>query len=158
MALGSFGPGSLVVAALQYEQLTGSEKAAILILSISSERVRSLLENLENDEVERIFAAVSRFEEIPPQLQERVLDEFREAIGHREVAIRGGRQRALQLVDSTLLGQRAAEIFEKLNRDEKRIDWTLRPFEPGFIAETREKASQLTHLRWTPAPTLEVTN
>ncbi len=126
------------MAVISFDQLTGSEKAAILILSISSDRVMDLLGRLENDEVERIFAAVSRFEEVPPAVQDHVLDEFRETIGHREVAIRGGRQRALQLVDATLQGERATQIFEKLNRDEKRIDWTLRPFEPEFIAETLE--------------------
>ena len=58
---------------LSYEQLTGSEKAAILILSLSAGRVRHLLDRLENDEVERIFAAVSRFEEVPSPIQDRVL-------------------------------------------------------------------------------------
>lgn len=121
---------------MQTDQLTGSEKAAILILSLPRDEVKSLLARLQNEEVERILAAVSRFEEVPPKVQEQVLSEFREAIGTRETAIRGGRQRALELVGEALEGERASQVFEKLDRDEKRVDWTLRPFEPQFIADT----------------------
>ena len=62
---------------MQYEQLTGPEKAAILILSIDPGLVSGLLSRLENDEIERLLAAVSRFEEIPPGIQDR-------AVGHQQ--------------------------------------------------------------------------
>jgi len=120
---------------VQFENLTGPEKSAILILSLQPHQVQEMLSQLEDGDVERILAAVSRFDEIPTAIQERVLTEFSEAVGHREVAIRGGRERALRLIEKGLEEDRAKGIFEKLGRDEKRIDWTLRPYEPAFIAE-----------------------
>jgi flagellar motor switch protein FliG len=120
---------------MQYESLTGSEKAAILILSIPANQVSAMMARLEDEQVEQILAAVSRFEDVPPSIQERVLNEFQESVGNREVAIRGGRELALHLLETSVDPGRSGEIREKLGRDEKRIDWTLRPYEPEYIAE-----------------------
>ncbi|MCP4039201.1 MAG: flagellar motor switch protein FliG [bacterium] len=121
--------------ALQFEMLTGAEKAAILMLAMGPERVRELLSKMEDHEVERILASVSRFDEIAASILDRVLQEFVEAIGHHELNIHGGRERALALISQTLDGERAKHLKEKLGRDEKRIDWTLRGYSAEFIAE-----------------------
>ncbi|MCG8589713.1 MAG: flagellar motor switch protein FliG [Proteobacteria bacterium] len=122
------------MASVAYEKLSGSEKAAIVILSLPPDAIRKLLSRMENNEVERILAAVSRCEEISPTVQEKVLADFREAIGSGELSIRGGRHRAFELVNSTLEPDRAEQIVEKLGRDERRVDWTLRNYTPEFIA------------------------
>ncbi len=121
--------------ALQFEMLTGAEKAAILMLAMGDERVRELLSKMEDHEVERILASVSRFDEISATILDRVLEEFIDAIGHHELNIHGGRERALSLISQTLEGDRATKLKEKLGRDEKRIDWTLRGYTAEFIAE-----------------------
>ena len=76
---------------LQYELLTGVEKAAILMMAISPQRVQELMQRLDDDEVERILASVSRFDTIPSSTLEKVLREFQEAIGKHEISIQGGR-------------------------------------------------------------------
>ncbi len=121
---------------MDLEQLRGPEKAAVLILSLPKDMVRDFIAQLEDDEVERIMAAVSRIDEIPPKVQDRVLEEFTAAIGRREEAIVGGRARARRLVQENLDPSRARAILDKLGQDERRIDWTLRPFTPEFIAST----------------------
>ncbi len=124
---------------IQYELLTGAEKAAILMLALPADRVRQLLAKLDDSEVERILAAVSRFDEIPATTLDKVLREFQEAIGKHELSVHGGRERALGLIQSTLEAGRASRLMEKLGRDEKRVDWTLREYSPSFIAETIEQ-------------------
>ena len=121
---------------MDYEALSGAEKAAIVILSMPPDTVGDLVSQLGDDDVHKALAAVSRLDEIPPSVQERVLAEFRSALGKRDYAIAGGRKRARELLGSTLEPDRAAGILEKLGRDEKRIDWTLRAYDPGFVAET----------------------
>ncbi len=121
---------------IEFEQLTGVEKAGVLVLSLPPDMVRAFLSRLENGEVERVLAAVSRLDEIPPRVQEKVLMEFQELLGQRDYAIRGGRERALDLIERTLDDVRAGEILAKLGRDEKRIDWTIRSYEPAFVAQT----------------------
>lgn len=124
------------MAALQYEFLTGAEKAAILMLALPPQRVGTLMAKMDDGEVERILAAVSRFDEIPATVLDRVLQDFQEAIGRHELSIHGGREQALGLIQSTLEESRANKLMEKLGRDEKRVDWTLRAYSPSFIAET----------------------
>jgi flagellar motor switch protein FliG len=120
---------------LQYELLSGVEKAAILMMALSPGRVRELMTRLEDDEVERILASVARFETVPSSTLEKVLVEFQEAIGKHEISIQGGREQALALISGAIDHDRANRLVEKLGRDEKRIDWTLRDYAPDFIAE-----------------------
>ncbi|MCH7866243.1 MAG: flagellar motor switch protein FliG [Myxococcales bacterium] len=122
------------MSAIQFEMLTGAEKAAILMLAMGPDRVAELLAKMEDHEVERILASVSRFDEIAATILDRVLQEFIDAIGHHELNIHGGRERALNLISETLEGERAKRLKEKLGRDEKRIDWTLRGYSSDFIA------------------------
>jgi flagellar motor switch protein FliG len=120
---------------MDFERLTGPEKSAVLVLSLPEDAVRGFLSRLADEEVERIMAAVSRLGEVPPHVQENVLREFRDALGSAEHAVLGGRSRALSLIRSALDESRSRQILEKLGRDEKRLDWTLRSFEPPYIAE-----------------------
>ena len=120
---------------LQYELLTGIEKAAILMMALSPGRVQDLMTRLEDDEVERILASVARFDNVPSSTLEKVLQEFQEAIGKHEISIQGGREQALALIAGSIDDDRANRLMEKLGRDEKRIDWTLRDYTPEFIAD-----------------------
>lgn len=121
---------------MEYESLTGPEKVAIVVLSLPDDQVRAFLGQLEDDEVEKSMAAVSRMEQVPTRVQQLVLQEFQETLGRAEEdSIRGGRKEALSLVEAALSPDRADRILENLGRDEKRIDWTLRAYQPFFIAD-----------------------
>ncbi len=123
---------------LQYELLNGVEKAAILMMALQPSRVQALMERMDDQEVERILASVSRFEVIPASTLEKVLLEFQEAIGKHEISIQGGREQAMALISGSIDEERASRLMEKLGRDEKRIDWTLRDYSPEFIAQQLE--------------------
>ncbi len=120
---------------MDLESLTGAEKVAIVILSMREDVVRNFLDQLVDEEVEKALAAVSRMDEIPARVRDLVLQEFEEALDRRDESIVGGRKQALHLVESALDPERASKILENLGRDEKRIDWTLRAYQPGFIAD-----------------------
>ena len=120
---------------LQYELLTGVEKAAILMMALTPNRVQDLMKRLEDAEVERILASVARFDTVPSTTLDKVLQEFQEAIGKHEISIQGGREQAMALIAGAIEDDRANRLMEKLGRDEKRIDWTLRDYTPEFIAD-----------------------
>lgn len=120
---------------LQYELLNGVEKAAILMMALTPKRVQDLMHRLDDEEVERILASVARFDTVPATCLDKVLLEFQEAIGKHEISIQGGREQALALIAGSIEDDRASRLMEKLGRDEKRIDWTLRDYTPAFIAE-----------------------
>ena len=41
----------------------------------------------------------------------------------------------MALISGSIDDDRASRLMEKLGRDEKRIDWTLRDYTPEFIAD-----------------------
>ncbi|MEZ4330223.1 MAG: flagellar motor switch protein FliG [Myxococcota bacterium] len=120
---------------LQYELLSGTEKAAILMMSLPPARVRELMARLDDKEAERILVCISRFEVIPASVLERVMRDFQEAIGKHEISVQGGREQAFSLIAKAIDPARAERLKEKLGRDEKRIDWSLREYGPDFVAE-----------------------
>lgn len=119
---------------LQYELLNGTEKAAILMMSLPPARVRELMARLDDTEAERILVCISRFEVIPATVLERVMRDFQEAIGKHEISVQGGREQAFSIISKAVDADRALRLKEKLGRDEKRIDWSLREYSPDFIA------------------------
>lgn len=121
---------------MDLENLTGTEKAAVLVLSLPQDDVRELLAQLADAEVERILEAVARFDRIPAAVQERVLDEFRQSLGGHEADLAGGRERAVGLARHALAPDRAPLVAERLARGERRIDATLREYEAAFVAQT----------------------
>ncbi len=121
---------------MEYEALTGPEKVAIVILSSPPGQARELLALLEDAEIEKALAAVSRMDQISSRVQSLVLQEFEETLGRSlEQNVRGGREQAIELVTSALDPDRAKRVLENLGRDAKRIDWTLRSYQPAFIAD-----------------------
>lgn len=119
---------------LQYELLSGTEKAAILMMALPPARVRELMKRLEDTEAERILVSISRFEVIPSSILERVMRDFQEAIGKHEISVQGGREQAFSIISRAIDPERAQRLMEKLGRDEKRIDWSLREYSTDFIA------------------------
>lgn len=115
---------------------SGSEKAAILILSLPAEGARELLSRMDEEEVERILAAVSRIEAVPSELQARVLEEFQERIAGRTGAVFGGAARTLEIIETLLPPTHAERLRAKYRRDYAPIAWALHPHTPAFIAQS----------------------
>ncbi|MEB2344455.1 MAG: flagellar motor switch protein FliG [Deltaproteobacteria bacterium] len=115
-------------------ELSGPEKAAILILSLPEEGARELLSRMDEEEVERILAAVSRIDSVPAELQARVLEEFRERIAGRSGAVFGGAVRTLEIIETLLPPTHAERLRAKYRRDYAPIAWALHPHTPAFIA------------------------
>ncbi len=121
---------------MDWDRLSGSEKAAVFVLSIPQAIAREYLNSLDDKEIERILSAVARFDVVPPEIQMRVMAEFREAMARREIEMRGGADRARFIAEATLPDERAKRVLDRLGEEDKRIEWTLLPFSPQFIAET----------------------
>jgi len=128
---------------MEFNSLTGPEKAGILIMSLPEEAARAFIERLDDDEVQRIMTAISLMGEVSPGLQRRVIADFEKTRRQQETSIAGGRERAADLIQRTVGGDRAERILARLGSDGSGIDWTLRAFEAPFIAETlREEHPQ----------------
>lgn len=121
---------------MDFDHMTGVDRAAVLALSLPSDQARALLSRLGDDELERVLAAVARLDEVPEPVQEKVLAEFRASNEQRGEVRVGGRARAVALAHGVLDSERAERVSRHLGRDETRIDRVLARFEAGFVART----------------------
>ena len=121
---------------MNYEQLTGSQKAAILILSLSNDLQRKMLSDLGEDNTERILSSISQLKDVPHPVQRKVAVEFARLLQQSQSALSGGPEQALHLIDNTLDTSQAQKLRPKFGNRDERIDWVLEDYEPEFIAET----------------------
>lgn len=119
-------------------ELSGSEKAAILVLSLPDAEARALLERMDADEIESVLGAIPRVEAIGAETQARVLDELRERVEGSAAAAMASPERALDWIDELLPAERAERLRLAAQRDAAPIAWALHPHAPGFVASTIE--------------------
>ncbi len=117
------------------ESLSGADKVAVVILSMGPEAARGFLERMSDDEIERILRAVSRIDEVSPEVRDEVLAEFNATLAEKDGVLTGGRERALALIEGALDAGRARLFRERLGTADPDIASTLRGFAPEFIAE-----------------------
>jgi flagellar motor switch protein FliG len=121
---------------LDAASLDGASKAAVLVLSLPEDDARALLEHMQEDEIEQVLQAVARLDDVPPEVQAQVLDEFRERVQRGNAAPAGGSERALGLIDALLPEERAERLRLYHQRESAPIPWALLPHAPAFIADT----------------------
>ncbi|MBK5224007.1 MAG: flagellar motor switch protein FliG [Acidimicrobiia bacterium] len=97
------------------ERLTGVQKAAILIMTMGTERGAAILKTMRETEVTEIMGEVARLTDVTDDMVEAVLAEFAvTASAQRYVAI-GGIDVARELLEATVGERRAEEIFGQLS-------------------------------------------
>lgn len=120
---------------MELTELSGTDKAAIVLLSLPEDAARGLLDRLTESELEEILAAVASLQTVTPEVQATVLAEFRtriEATG----GICGGTTRVLDLIERALPEGRAESLSVFYRRHEQPVAWVLHPHTPAFIART----------------------
>jgi flagellar motor switch protein FliG len=91
--------------------LTGTQKAAVLLLQMGKDRSAKVLRSMQESEVAAIMAEVARFKTVKPEVADSVLDEFA-AIAQTKTGITaGGLELARELLDASVGEQRAGEIL-----------------------------------------------
>ena len=136
-------------------QLTGVQKAAILLLRLGNEQAGLLLRKLARSEVAAIMAELSRLGSIDPQLADAVVEDFLGlAVGGDTRPLMPGDVRTARELLSKSLGDRVAyEVLRDLDRTTNEAPFQfLQGLEPGTVADNiREEHPQtialvLTHL------------
>jgi flagellar motor switch protein FliG len=65
-----------MVKAMQKNELTGKQKAAILLISLGPDVSASIYKHLSEDEIEQLTLEISSVRKVEPSLKEAVLHEF----------------------------------------------------------------------------------
>ena len=95
--------------------LTGSQKAAMLLLQLGRDRAARVLQRLDEHEIEELTAEIVRLEHVDQTLADEVVDEFWSAatlgVG---VGVGGGSALAEKLLVASLGQERATEMMGRL--------------------------------------------
>ena len=115
-------------------EITGVQKAAVLLIALGPERSSQIFKHLKDDEIEQLTLEIANTKSVPSDLKESVLDEFYEVCLAQQYISEGGIAYAKELLDKALGEERARDVIGRLT-----ASLQVRPFE--FVRKT--DASQL---------------
>ena len=115
-------------------EVSGLEKAAVLLISLGPERSANIFKHLKEEEIEQLTLEIANTISVPPSVKDKVLDEFYEICLAQQYIAEGGVNYAKELLERALGADKARDVIGKLT-----ASLQVRPFE--FVRKT--DASQL---------------
>lgn len=117
-----------------YTEITGIQKAAVLLIALGPERSSQIFKHLKDDEIEQLTLEIANTKSIPSELKDEVIEEFYEICLAQQYIAEGGIAYAKELLDKALGEDRARDVIGRLT-----ASLQVRPFE--FVRKA--DASQL---------------
>ncbi len=105
-------------------ELTGKQKAAILLLSLGSEISAAIMKNLREDEIEELSLEIANIRRVPAEIKDQVLEEFYQICLAQEYILSGGIDSAREILEKALGSHKAHDIIGKLT-----ASLQVRPFD-----------------------------
>lgn len=111
------------------EELTGLQKASILLITLGPEKSAEIFKHLKEEEIEELTLEIANTRSISPEVKEEVINEFYQICLAQQYIAEGGIGYAKELLEKALGGEKAANVISKLT-----ASLQVRPFE--FIRKT----------------------
>lgn len=94
--------------------LTGREKAAILLISLGTERASQIYKHLKEEEIEQLTLEIANLRKVDSDVKDAILEEFYEICLAKNYIAEGGIGYAKEVLEKALGGQKALELINKL--------------------------------------------
>lgn len=114
--------------------ISGVQKAAILLITLGPEKSATIFKHLKEEEIEQLTLEIANTRSVSPQMKEEVMNEFYEICLAQQYIAEGGIGYAKELLEKALGAEKAKDVINKLT-----ASLQVRPFE--FVRKT--DASQL---------------
>jgi flagellar motor switch protein FliG len=111
------------------QELTGREKAAILLISLGPEKSAQVFKHLKEDEIETLTLEIANTTTVLPETKDEVLNEFYQICLAQQYITEGGIAYAKNILEKALGEAKAYEVISKLT-----VALQVRPFD--FIRKT----------------------
>ncbi|MCR5216863.1 MAG: flagellar motor switch protein FliG [Lachnospiraceae bacterium] len=115
--------------AVEEEEYTGIQKAAILLIALGPEKSAAVFKHLKEEEIEALTLEIANTSSVSPSTKEDVLNEFYEVCLAQQYIAEGGINYAKELLEKALGEDKAKQVIGKLT-----ASLQVRPFE--FIRKT----------------------
>jgi len=105
-------------------QLTGRQKAAILLISLGPETSAEVFKHLREEEIEQLTLEIANVRKVDANEKESIMEEFYQICVAQEYLTQGGIEYAKDILQKALGPQRAVDILNKLT-----ASLQVRPFD-----------------------------
>ena len=95
-------------------ELSGLEKAAIVLVALGRETSSQVMRNLPDVEIERLTTEIARLKHVDPETEMAVLKEYYSMLQASEFISEGGIDFAKEVLESSLGKSRAGDILKKI--------------------------------------------
>ena len=119
--------------------LTGTQKAALVLIQLGNEAASRILHQLNEHEIEQITTEIARLQHVDDETVASVLDEFKASSSRGPGFSQGGLTFARKLLEETIGRDKAAAVLERLAGQIQ-----VQPFEFLMHADARQVVSLLT--------------
>ena len=116
------------------DNVSGLQKAAILLIALGPERSANVFKHLKEDEIEELTLEIANTRNITPKVKDAVISEFYQVCLAQQYIAEGGINYAKEVLEKSFGADRAMDVIGKLT-----ASLQVKPFE--FIRKT--DASQL---------------
>ena len=120
------------------DQLSGKQKAAVLLMSLDVDIAAKVFKELDMKEVEQIAVEITSLRDLPSSIVEQVIEEFYQLMTAQSFLVEGGLEYAQILLEKSYGLEKAREIVEKI-----RILTTVRGFNILKKSDPQQLASFL---------------
>ncbi len=115
--------------------LTGPQKAAILMVVLGSDISSEIFKFLREEEIERLTVEIANLPKINPEEREQVMREFHEIMMAQRFILQGGVDYAKDLLTRSLGAERAGVLIEKLLSQKKPFEF-MKKVDPVQLLNT----------------------
>ena len=116
------------------EELSGVQKAAILLISLGPEKSADIFRHLKEEEIEELTLEIANTQSVSPKIKDEVVNEFYQVCLAQQYIAEGGIGYAKELLEKALGAEKAMDVIGRLT-----ASLQVKPFE--FVRKT--DASQL---------------
>lgn len=99
---------------IKLKELTGRQKAALLLIALDVDIAAEVFKNLDPHDVELISAEITQVKNTPSKTVDEVMIEFYNMVTAREYVLEGGLEYAQQILEKSFGYNKAVEIIEKV--------------------------------------------
>ena len=123
-----------VPAAPAENEMSGIQKAAILLIALGPEKSSKIFKHLKDEEIEELTLEIANTRSVTPQIKEEVITEFYQICLAQQYIAEGGIGYAKELLEQSFGVEKASDVISRLT-----ASLQVKPFE--FVRKT--DASQL---------------
>ncbi len=106
------------------DDISGIQKAAVLLIALGPEKSSMIFKHLKEDEIEELTLEIANTRSVTPQLKENVISDFYEICLAQQYIAEGGIGYAKELLEKALGAEKAIQVIGKLT-----ASLQVKPFE-----------------------------